>query len=513
MMANAVAVDREHRLLMLAPIGKDAALIGAALAGEAVSSVACRDLAELVGEAELGAAAIVVAEEAVTERDRELAALVKRQPPWSDLPVLVLARTGVDSPIAARTVQMLGNVTLLERPVRVAALVSAVRSALRARERQYQIRALLDERRQAEERKDQFIATLAHELRNPLAPIRNSLALLRLDRTGAGADTNFEILERQVNHLVRLVDDLMDIERITRGKIEIRKEPVAAAAVVAIAVETSRPLIDGAGHELVVSLPEEELLLDADPVRVAQVFSNLLNNAAKYTNRGGRIMIAARREERTAVVTVSDTGVGIAPGSLSRVFEMFAQADTARHGEQTGLGIGLSLARGLVELHGGSLTARSEGPGRGSTFVVRLPLALGAGSRPAPARAKTETRMPQRILIVDDNRDSADTMCALLRALGVEARVAYDGRAALAALDAFRPGAVMLDLGMPEMDGYEVARRIRERSDLAGTALIALTGWGGVADRRRSGEAGFAHHLVKPVDLETMSAVLASLEG
>ena len=434
------------------------------------------------------------------------------QPPWSDLPVLLLTRAGADSQIAAQTLRTLGNVTLLERPVRVAALVSAVRSAFRARARQFQARTHLEEREAADERKNRFLATLAHELRNPLAPIRNSLSVLRLTASGTPAVPAYEVMDRQVNHMVRLIDDLMDVSRITRGKIDLRKVSVDLAEVIAAAVETSRPLIDAANHTLEVALPAEALGLEADPVRLAQVFSNLLNNAAKYTDPGGRIRIAARREQDSAVVTVSDTGVGIAAESLSRVFDMFAQADARDRRSQSGLGIGLALARSLVEMHDGSIAATSEGEGKGSTFVVRLPLGgraevAGAVAVPAAPRMKN---MP-RILIVDDNRDAANTLGALLQLIGADARVVYDGATALEALVEFRPSVVLLDLGMPGMDGYEVARRIRAQPQTRDTALIALTGWGEASDRQRSRQAGFQHHLVKPVDANAMQAVLASL--
>ena len=396
--------------------------------------------------------------------------------------------------------------------MRIAALVSAVRSALRARGRQYQARAHLEEREEADERKNQFLATLAHELRNPLAPIRNAIGLLRRTGSSGTAAPAYEIIDRQVNQMVRLIDDLMDVSRITRGKIELRRATVDLADVIVAAVETSRPLIDAAKHELTVSLPAEEVLLDADAMRLAQVFANLLNNAAKYTDPGGRISIAAKRDEDDALVTVSDTGVGMPAESLSRVFEMFAQADSRDRRARTGLGIGLSLARSLVEMHGGSLTAASEGKGKGSSFVVRLPLDRSGSVRArSSAAVAPRIRERQRILVVDDNRDAADTLGGLLQVIGADVRVAYDGAAALEAIGAFRPSVVMLDLGMPGMDGYEVARRIRAQPGSGDTTLIALTGWGQASDRQRTQQAGFHHHLVKPVDIGAMQAVLASL--
>jgi CheY-like chemotaxis protein/anti-sigma regulatory factor (Ser/Thr protein kinase) len=314
--------------------------------------------------------------------------------------------------------------------------------------------------------------------------------------------------------MVRLIDDLMDVSRITRGKIDLRKVSLDLAGVIGAAVETSRPLIDAANHELVVSLPAEALALDADPMRLAQVFSNLLNNAAKYTDPGGRVTIAARRDGDDAIVTVSDTGVGIPANALARVFEMFAQANARDRRSQSGLGIGLALARSLVEMHGGSSTAASEGEGKGSMFTVRLPLAgAPALAQPPTTAAAPRVNEMQRILVVDDNRDAANTLGTLLQLIGADVRVVYDGEAALAAFGAFRPSVVLLDLGMPGMDGYEVARRLRAEPGATDTTLVALTGWGEPSDRERTRDAGIHHHLVKPVDLNGIQRLLASLSA
>ena len=502
----------ERRLLVLAPVGRDASLICDTLLKEQVACDPCRDLDELSREIEHGAAAIVVAEEVLAEHEGTLAQLIAAQPPWSDLPVLVLTRQGADSPAARRAVRTLGNVTLLERPMRIGALASAVRSALRARGRQYQARAHLEERELANQRKDAFLATLAHELRNPLAPIRNALNILRLSAPGRPAPSVHGIIERQVNQMVRLVDDLLEVSRITRGKIELRRQPVDLRSIIDVAVETSRPLIDAAGHRLSVSFAEDALIVDADAVRLAQVFANLLNNAARYTDPGGRIDIAVRREDGAATVRVSDTGIGIAAAELPTIFEMFSQAHARDTRAQTGLGIGLTLARSLVEMHGGSIAGASEGPGRGSEFVVRLPLsaASAAEADSSSGRASGLDKL-QRVLVVDDNRDAADTLGAMLQMMGVDARVAYDGKAALEALEVFRPAVVLLDLGMPGMDGYAVARSIRQRADLRDIRLVALTGWGQERDRASTRQAGFDHHLIKPVDMDAMLAVLERL--
>ncbi|MGQ0524491.1 MAG: histidine kinase dimerization/phospho-acceptor domain-containing protein, partial [Betaproteobacteria bacterium] len=313
----------ERRVLILAPMGRDGALIEAMLREAAIPCIACSSLEGLARELEQGGAVILIAEEALATRDGQLEGIIARQPAWSDLPVLLLTRPGADSPTVTWALSTLGNVTLLERPLRVAALASTVRSALRARERQYQTRTYLQEREQADRRKDEFLATLAHELRNPLAPIRNSVSLLRMSGAGATGTNIWEMMDRQINHMVRLVDDLMEVSRITRGKIELRRDALELGAVIAAAVETTQPLIDAKNHKLTVTLPEQPLVVEADPVRLAQVFSNLLNNAVKYTNAGGRIEITARREDGDAIVTVIDTGIGNSAAALPHVFDMF----------------------------------------------------------------------------------------------------------------------------------------------------------------------------------------------
>ena len=511
-MSEASGERLERRLLVLAPIGKDASLVEGMLRKDAVACFACPDVECLSEELERGAAAILVAEEALPH-DGRLAELIHRQPQWSDLPVLVLTRPGADSPAVTRALRTLGNVTLLERPVRVTALASAVHSALRARERQYQTRAHLQEREEADRRKDEFLATLAHELRNPLAPIRNSVSLLRLSGADDPSSHIWEMMDRQVDHMVRLVDDLMEVSRITRGKIELRKEVLDLEDVIGAAVDTSRPLIESAGHQLSMSLPAEPLLVEADAVRLAQVFANLINNAVRYTDAGGRIAITAQRDDGTATITVRDTGIGIAPEALPHVFDMFVQGNARDARGQSGLGIGLTLVRSLVEMHGGTVSARSAGVGRGSEFVVRMPLARGEARRAAARGDAERKKIPgiPRVMVVDDNRDAADSLAAVLKMLGAEVHVTHDGPSALDVLGTFRPAAVFLDLGMPGMDGYQTARHMRERQDTRELKIIALTGWGQDSDRRQTEAAGFNQHLVKPADVATLQAVLASL--
>jgi PAS domain S-box-containing protein len=372
-----------------------------------------------------------------------------------------------------------------------------------------------DALKEADRRKDEFLALLAHELRNPLAPIRTALHLLAVPGVDAPVAARArDVMERQVHHLIRLVDDLLDVSRIMRGKIELRREPVDLADVIARATEAAQPVLDARGQELTVSLPPQPLRLEADPVRLAQVVGNLLNNSAKFTAGAGRITLTAAREGEEVVLRVRDTGIGIPADMLAQIFEPFVQGDRSLDRARGGLGIGLTLVRRLVDLHGGRVEAHSAGPGQGSEFVVRLPAlqpaarADGAGAE--GGQAGPGPRAPsRRVLVVDDNVDAAESLALALRLAGHDVRVAHDGPSALDAARAARPDVVLLDLGMPVMDGYEVARRLRREPGLDGVRLVALTGWGQEEDRRRTREAGFDGHLVKPVEVDIIQAVLA----
>lgn len=370
--------------------------------------------------------------------------------------------------------------------------------------------------RDADRRKDEFLATLAHELRNPLAPIRNSLQILKMPRVDAGLiEETRDMMERQVHHLVRLVDDLLDVSRVMRGKIELRREPVELAAIIARAVETAKPLIEIQEHHLGISVPKESLLLDADPVRLTQVVGNLLTNAAKYTDSRGQIEVVVERDGDQAVLTIRDTGIGIAPDMLSQIFELFVQADHASSKSQGGLGIGLTLVKNLVEMHGGGITAYSRGLGQGSEFTVRLPLLSQKpeASEVKPISAPVVPISGQRLLIVDDNRDAAISLSMLLWLQGHEVRVAHDGPSGLEMAKEFQPNVIFLDIGMPGMDGYEVARRVRKTPGIEKTVLAALTGWGQQEDRLRTADAGFNHHLVKPPDPKLIEKLLNDLKA
>jgi signal transduction histidine kinase len=436
----------------------------------------------------------------------------------TDVPVVVLTGSD-DEELGNRAVQSGAQDYLIKGQVDGPLLGRSLRYAIERGRIEGELRCRAEQLAEMDRRKDEFLATLAHELRNPLAPIRNLLQVLKMPRLDAATiERSRGTMERQVQHLVRLVDDLLDVSRVMRGKVALRKEPVELARVVARAVETAQPLIEAQGHELILDLPSESLLLDADPVRLAQVVGNLLTNAAKYTEPKGRISVTAGREGDRALLCVRDTGIGIAPGMLPKVFELFVQVDHTSTKAQGGLGIGLTLAKNLVEMHGGTVEARSAGLGHGSEFAVRLPLAVVEPK--APSESKTAARPQQaatahghRLLVVDDNEDAAESLALLLRLQGHEVRVAHDGPAALAMLNGYQPEMVFLDIGMPGMDGYEVASRLRQRPGLEDLRLAALTGWGQREDRRRTAEAGFDHHLVKPVEPALLEQVLAGLRS
>ena len=398
----------------------------------------------------------------------------------------------------------------LFEPIEPEELVANVRALLR-------LGRVERELREVDRRKDEFLAILAHELRNPLGPIRSAVDLLRhLDPYAPPAQENArQMIIRQTDHMVRLVDDLLDVSRITQGKITVRKEKVGLRAVVQSAIETASPCIRQAGHALAVELPDEDIWVEGDAVRLAQAISNLLHNAAKFTPAGGKVSIGLARDASEAVVRVSDSGIGIAPEHSENIFKLFAQGPHTADRVQDGLGIGLSLVRTLVDLHGGRVSVHSDGLGKGSTFEIHLPVSVADGTSAAPTpvaeNESTQASSGRRILVVDDNCDSADMLAALLTFAGHDVASANDGAGALQKAREMKPHLAFLDIGLPDMTGYELARAIRQLPGLEQTALVALTGYGQEKDREDARAGGFNHHLTKPVAYETLLATINRL--
>ena len=525
-----------RRVLLLLPTSRDVDITLELLERSGIAACVCADGLDLLRELTCGAGALLVAEECLGEGTQGLLArYIETQPRWSDLPVVLLTRGGANSLDVGDAVAMLGNVTLLERPLRVTALVSTLHSALRARNRQYEIQTHLQELETARDgemiaarRKDEFLAMLAHELRNPLAPIRNALHVLAVDDTDVELRQEMRaMMGRQVDHMVRLVDDLLEASRLSRGMITLHREPLDLCEAVHAAIELNRPAIEGQQYSISLDVCEHGLMVDADPVRIAQVFGNLLNNAVKYGRPRGNITVRAHREADTAVVEVVDDGIGISSADLPHVFDLFVQGQGDSDRMHEGLGIGLALVRTLVQLHGGTVTATSAGKDTGATFQVRLPLAQVRAATAPPCApepsslpfAETETAsagesaMPYRVLVVDDNTDAATSLAMVLRMRGLELCIAHDGAEALEQTEVFRPHAVLLDIGMPGLDGYEVARRLRHDPAHAGIVLIAITGWSRLQDRQRGRAAGFDHHFRKPVDLPRLCELLEDLRS
>lgn len=511
---NAVeAPPTELRVLLRMVTGRDGTMAVRVLSQAGVSAEVCGDALQIARLMREGAGALLIAEEVLSDAGfATVKQQLQTQEPWSDMPVLVLARAGMDSLAITDALQELANVTVLERPMRVSSLVSATRSALAARRRQYQLRGTLTGLQEADQRKTEFLATLAHELRNPLAPLRTGLELLAKRNRDTEEDWIHSLMSRQVSHMVRLIDDLMEVSRITRGKIELQFAPVALQDVLRHAVELSLPLIEAHAHRLTVAVPDQRVMVHGDSIRLTQVFSNLLNNAAKYTPRGGQLALSLTHDPAQACVTVSDNGPGIPAHMRDAVFDLFVQVSDASRAAQGGLGIGLTLVKSLVELHGGTVKADSAGlAGDGTRMVVHLPCAGGQASLPQASpsgESLTSAAGHQHVLVVDDNEDAADTLVALLQTLGVSATVAYSGARALQLMEERAPTVALLDIGMPGMDGFALAERIRGNPAWSPVTLVALTGWAQKSDRERTAAARFDHHLVKPVDVGQLIRIL-----
>jgi two-component system, sensor histidine kinase len=504
----------DYRVLILPPTRRDGEATRQALERAGITCVICAAPSMLAAEMGAGVGAILVTDALATHpAAQEILSTLAGQPPWSDTPTILLSATDGQSAATTRFLGSLSNVTILDRPTSIRTLVSAVLAAIRGRARQYQIRDQLSALLQAEEtlrnadrRKDEFLAMLAHELRNPLAPIRTASEFLARmlppdPRTQAGVD----IIKRQVTHLTRLVDDLLDVSRITQGRIQLQRQPLELSTIVAQAMESVEPLLREKRHKVIFASTFQPLHVDGDSARLVQCVANLLTNAAKYTDPAGEVRVELRSEQSNAVIAVTDNGVGIAKELLARVFELFVQSDRSLDRSEGGLGIGLSVVQRLVEMHGGQVTAASAGTGCGSTFEIRLPLiTLPPATKTTQAQRNVA---PKRVLVVDDNRDAATSLSEFLRLDGHESLAVYGGREALDAVATFKPDVVLLDIGLPELDGYEVALRLRASGSTV--RLIALTGYGQAEDVQRTRAAGFDAHLVKPVDFAALERAVA----
>ena len=510
----------EARVLVLPPTKADGTVTIRVLAEAGITAVMCDTAEELGRELMRGAGALIITDDAARHDPlAELRHLLDRQPSWSETPILVLARA--DSP-RLDELRAIPGVVLLERPVHLRSMVSAVQAALRARSRQYELRDQLERTNAANRElhnqaraKDDFLATLSHELRNPLSALSAAALLLERDSLDVKAELMArQIVKRQTSLMGRLLDDLLDVSRITRGKLEIRKAPTELSKIIESAIETVQPLLTRKGHVFSVTVPERDAVIEADPVRLAQVLANLLTNAAKYTEPHGRIELAVERRDENVEFRVRDSGIGIPPGNQAEIFNMFAQLSPAIDRSEGGLGIGLALAKGLVVLHGGTIEVKSEGHGRGSEFTVRIPLSQADGRSESQACDDANDQGGTKkcdLIVADDNADALESLAMLLEMEGHTVRVAPDGLAALMLAQQKLPDVMLLDIGMPGLNGYEVATRLRGIQGGEDVMLVALTGWGQPADRARASDAGFDHHLTKPIDYQELEALLTRL--
>ncbi|HET9205657.1 MAG TPA: ATP-binding protein [Burkholderiaceae bacterium] len=519
---SAEAPMSDERVLISAPTRRDGEVTRDLLRRAAVKSVVCLDARDLAEQLDAGVGAVLMTDHTLVDPHiSALLVVLSQQPEWSDVPVLVMTAERNPSPPAARVLGAMSNVTVLDRPTSTRAMVSAVQASLRARRRQFQIRDQIIERlkaeqalRDADRRKDEFLATLAHELRNPLAPIRTGLQVL--DRVAADAPQAARVramMERQLKQLVKLIDDLLDVSRIATGKVMLQRERLDLRKVIEAALEGTQPFLDAAQLKVEVNTGKQPVWVVGDASRLAQVASNLLHNAAKYTPKDGHVRVTLGRSDGHAVLRVVDDGAGIPPDMLEQVFELFTQVKRAPGRAQEGLGIGLSLVRRLVLLHGGSVVAESAGLGSGSTFTVRLP-AVDAPAADAAATTDSGLAMAQRrmrVLVIDDNVDAADALAIQLEMHGHLTRTEYGGATGLRMAREFDPEVVFCDIGMSGVDGHEVAARLRADPRHASTVLVALTGWGSEEDKRRTRSTGFDFHLVKPVSVDAVNEILARL--
>lgn len=500
----------EERFLVLAPTGRDAALTCALLEHAGLTARVCASLQELCERFEReGAAALLIAEEVFGRGGlTPLREMLARQSAWSDVPIVIFTGTPAYGRVSdPRLLSSIGNVILLERPLQPISMVSAARSALRARRRQYDARAELHAQQRAVRERDQFLAMLGHELRNPLAAISMAMVLDSQNRASKYQD----VMNRQLAHLTRLVDDLLDVARVTSGKIVLRREDVELVALTKRCIALLQPALRE-GTTLALEPSAEPIWIRADAVRIEQVVNNLVTNAIKYTGANGRIVVQVSTADDQAILSVKDSGIGLAPGMIERVFELFTQAEGTLDRSQGGMGIGLTLVRNLVELHDGSVSVISAGLGHGSEFTVRLPRIQTVTKHDVTQQLQQEAmhQTPvDKVLIVEDNEDSRELLAAILTQRGYEVATAEDGQSGIDGALAERPQVLLVDIGLPGIDGYGLAREVR--SKLGGDVyLVALTGYGQPQDRTRAIDAGFDVHLTKPVDIDALERLLAN---
>jgi len=507
----------DYRVLLLPLTRRDGEVTREVLRRAGIACAVCPEPRDFEREVRAGAGAVILSDTLAEEADAGLVLqALGEQWTWSDIPTILLSRADRRSKATTQMTAALTNVTILDRPTSPRTLVSAVRTALRGRRRQYELRDQLQALREADEAmraadrlKDEFLAMLGHELRNPLAPICTAVeVLLRQLPKNSPALASIKIVERQTNHLTRLVDDLLDVSRITQGRIRLQRLPVEVGSVVTQAVESVAPLLREKGHRVSVEPTPAPLWVEGDSARLVQCLTNLLHNAAKYTDPGGNIRLEAQPVAETVVITVTDDGIGIAPELLPRIFDLFVQSDRALDRSEGGLGIGLSVVHRLIEMHGGSVGVASTRIGRGSSFEVRLPRIPPPPETPPQAR-RGPARKAKKMLVVDDNVDAASSLAEVLTLDGHLAEAVFTARGALHHAAAALPDIVLLDIGLPEMDGYEVARELRAMS--SSVRLVALTGYGQAEDVQRALAAGFDAHLVKPVDFATLRQIIAEI--
>lgn len=500
------------QVVVVTPNEGDAAMAASFLDGPQVRTIACAGVAQLRELLGTDIGCVVLVEEALVDADLHgLQAVIQSQPAWSDVPLILIGAQSTSLPsLVDRVSPFLGNVTILQRPMHPVTLTSAVSTALRSRQRQYEVRDLLEQRGRAVKQRDEFLAMLAHELRNPLVPIRNAASLLKgMHVPNPMFDKCRSMIEKQTVHIARLVDDLLDASRLELGKVTLRRQAIDLNQAAASAVEACAPNTAAHGHRVEVRLAPEPLMTSGDPVRLEQIFGNLMVNAVKFTPEGGTIIVETRRDASFGVVAVSDTGRGIDPRMLADVFELFVQEPGSLARSEGGLGIGLTLVKRLVEMHGGAVSVHSDGHNTGSRFETRFPLMQSAPAS-VPAEPRAETVTPKRVLIVEDREDARESLGMLLEQWRHEVSYASDGLDGVKRAHELLPDVAIIDIGLPGISGYEVARRIRQGPVpwSRHVKLLALTGYGHSQDRKLATEAGFDQHLLKPVDPSALQRML-----